>query len=306
MTAADRRPTATATGRAHRRRLLMVLALTGTVLMVELAGASISGSLALLADAGHMLTDVSGIALALLAISFASRAPTAQRTFGYYRLEILAAVVNAVLLSLVAVFISMEAWQRWRNPQTIDGGLMMVFAAIGLTANVVGALLLRESASANLNVRGAYLEVFGDALGSLAALVAAGVILATGWLEADALASVAVAVMILPRTWSLLREAMDVLLEATPKGIDLGEVREHILGLPGVIGAHDLHAWTITSGMPVLSAHVVLADAALADGGAARVLDALGECLADHFDVEHCTFQLEPTGHAMHESGLHH
>jgi cobalt-zinc-cadmium efflux system protein len=214
-------------------------------------------------------------------------------------------VVNAVLLFGIALFILWEAWQRWSNPPEVQGGLMLAFASVGLVANVAGLLILRSGAKESLNVKGAYLEVLGDLLGSVAVIVAAVVIATTGWLGADVVASVAVALMILPRTWTLLREAVDVLLEAAPRGVDLVEVRRHILDTPGVLGAHDLHAWTITSGLPVLSVHVVVSDQALADGGGARVLDALGECLADHFDVEHCTFQLEPSGHTEHEYRSH-
>ena len=292
-------------GGVHRRRLLAVLGITATVLVAEVIGAAVTGSLALLADAGHMFTDVAGILLAVLAVTFASRPATPERTFGYYRLEILAAVVNAVLLFGIALFILWEAWQRWSSPPEVQGGLMLAFAAVGLVANIAGLLMLRGGATESLNVKGAYLEVLGDLLGSVAVIVAAVVIAATGWLGADVVASVAVALMILPRTWTLLREAVDVLLEATPRGVDLVEVRRHILDTPGVIGAHDLHAWTITSGLPVLSVHVVVSDQALADGGGGRVLDELGECLADHFDVEHCTFQLEPTGHTDHELHTH-
>lgn len=292
-------------GGAHRGRLLVVLAITSVVLVAELVGAWVSGSLALLADAGHMFTDVAGIGLAVLAITFAAAPATPRRTFGYYRLEILAAVVNAVLLFGIAVFILVEAWRRWTDPPPVEGGLMLVFAMVGLAANLVGLLVLRAGSQQSLNVRGAYLEVVGDLLGSVAVLAAAAVIATTGWLRADPVASVLVALMILPRTWTLLREAVDVLLEATPKGVDLEQVRAHILATPGVIDAHDLHAWTITSGMPVLSAHVVLADEAWSDGGGGRVLDALGACLGDHFDVEHCTFQLEPAGHADHEPARH-
>jgi cobalt-zinc-cadmium efflux system protein len=252
-----------------------------------------------------MFTDVAGILLAVLAVTFASRPATQNRTFGYYRLEILAAVINAVLLFGVALFILWQAWQRWSSPPEVEGGLMLAFAAVGLIANTVGLLVLRDGAKESLNVKGAYLEVLGDFLGSIAVIVAALLIATTGWLRADVVASVAVALMILPRTWILLREAVDVLLEATPRGVDLAEVRRHIVETSGVIGAHDLHAWTITSGLPVLSVHVVVTDEALADGGGARVLDSLGECLADHFDVEHCTFQLEPAGHATHESHTH-
>ena len=289
----------------HRGRLLAVLGITSTVLVAELVGAKLTGSLALLADAGHMFTDVAGILLAVLAVTFAIRPATPERTFGYYRLEILAAVVNAVLLFGVALFILWEAWQRWSSPPEVEGGLMLAFAMVGLIANAVGLVVLRDGARESLNVKGAYLEVLGDFLGSVAVIVAAVLIATTGWLRADVVASVAVALMILPRTWTLLREAVDVLLEATPRGVELADVRRHILETPGVTGAHDLHAWTITSGLPVLSVHVVVTEEALADGGGARVLDSLGECLADHFDVEHCTFQLEPASHASHEFRAH-
>ena len=289
----------------HRGRLLTVLGITATVLVAELVGSAVTGSLALLADAGHMFTDVAGILLAVIAVTIAGRPATEERTFGYYRLEILAAVVNAVLLFGVALLILWEAWRRWSSPPDVEGGLMLAFAAVGLVANTVGLIVLRDGAKQSLNVKGAYLEVLGDFLGSIAVIVAAVVIATTGWLRADVVASVAVALMILPRTWMLLREAVDVLLEATPRGIDLVEVRRHITETPGVIGAHDLHAWTITSGLPVLSVHVVVTDEAFAVGGGARVLDSLGECLADHFDVKHCTFQLEPEGHANHEFRAH-
>ena len=292
-------------GGAHRSRLIAVLTLTSLVLVAELVGAWLTGSLALLADAGHMATDVAGILLAVLAVTFASRPATPQRTYGYYRLEILAAVLNAALLFAVAVFILVEAWMRWQEPPEVDGPLMLVFGVIGLVANLAGVVLLRRGAKESLNVRGAYLEVLGDGLGSAAVIVAAVLIATLGWLRADVVASVLVALMILPRTWSLLREAVDVLLQATPKDVDIDAVRAHILETPGVIGAHDLHVWTLTSGVPVLSVHVVCDDAALADGGAARVLDALCDCLAHHFDVEHCTFQLEPASHRDHERSTH-
>ncbi|MBU6311895.1 MAG: cation diffusion facilitator family transporter [Actinomycetales bacterium] len=298
-------PTVSA-GAQHRGRMLIVLGLTTTVLVAEVIGGWITGSLALLADAGHMFTDVAGISLAILAVTFASRPATAKRTYGYYRLEILAAVINAVLLFGVAVFILIEAWQRWFAPPEIRGGLMLAFAVVGLVANLVGLYLLRSGSKESLNVKGAYLEVVGDTLGSAAVIVAALVIALTGWERADVVASVLVALMILPRTWALLREATDVLLEAVPKGTDLNAIRKHILETTGVLGAHDLHVWTLTSGMPVLSVHVVVDDQVLADNCGGRVLDALGECLAHHFDVEHCTFQLEPAGHADHEHASHH
>jgi len=292
-------------GGAHRSKLLVVLGITSVVLVAEVVGSIITGSLALLADAGHMLTDVVGIVLAVLAVTFAARAASPQRTFGLYRLEILAALTNSLLLFAVGIYILYEAWQRWSSPPEVEGGLMLAFAFVGLVANLVGLMILRSGSKESLNVRGAYLEVLGDLLGSVAVIAAAGIIALTGWLRADVVASVAVALMILPRTWTLLREAVDVLLEATPRNVDIVAVRQHILDTPGVVDAHDLHAWTLTSGLPVLSVHVVVADDALADGGGARVLDHLVDCLADHFDVEHCTFQLEPRSHAAHEFVTH-
>lgn len=296
---------AVSAGGRNRGRLLIVLAITTTVLVAELVGAWITGSLALLADAGHMSTDVAGILLAVLAITFASRPATAERTFGYYRLEILAAVVNAVLLFGVAIYILIEAWTRWVQEPQVEGRAMLVFAVVGLLANIVGLLVLHAGSQDSLNVRGAYLEVLGDTLGSIAVIAAAAVIAVTGWVRADVVASVVVSLMILPRTWTLLREAVDVLLEATPRGVELDQVRRHLLDVPGVLGAHDLHAWTITSGLPVLSVHVIVTDEALADGGIGRLLDTFAECLAGHFDVEHCTFQLEPASHASHEFHTH-
>jgi cobalt-zinc-cadmium efflux system protein len=296
---------AVSAGAAHRSRLLVVLGLTTVVLIAEVVGAWLTGSLALLADAGHMFTDVAGIVLAVLAVTFAAKPATPKRTFGYYRLEILAAVVNAVLLFGVAVFILIEAWDRWQDPPEVEGGLMTVFAVVGLIANIIGLLILRAGSRESLNVKGAYLEVLGDTLGSVAVIAAAIVIATTGWLRADAVASVLVALMILPRTWTLLREAIDVLLQATPPGMDLTEVRQHIVGVAGVVDAHDLHAWTLTSGMPVLSVHVVVDDAVMTNGTGGELLDQLGVCLHEHFDVDHCTIQLEPRTHFEHEQSMH-
>lgn len=294
----------TATGR-HRSRLLVVLAITLTIMVVEIVGGLVAGSLALLADAGHMLTDAVGVGLALLAASFAAKPATPERTFGYQRSEILAAVVNAVLLFGVAAYVLVEAARRLSDPPEVSSGLMLAVAAVGLVANTGSLLLLRGGASESLNVRGAYLEVLGDLLGSAAVVVAAVVIWATGFTAADAIASSLIGLMILPRTWGLLREAIDVLLESTPKNVDLAEVRGHILEIPGVTDVHDLHAWTITSGVPVLSAHIVVSDPSLILGGGGQVLDRLCECLKGHFDVEHCTFQLEPAGHRDHEFAHH-
>ena len=286
---------------AHRGRLSAVFAITVAVLVVEVAGAALSGSLALLADAGHVLADGAGIGLALLAIRFAARPASPQRTFGYYRLEILAAVVNAVLLFGVAGFVLVEAWRRLTEPPEVASGLMLAVAAAGLAANAGSMWLLRDGQQHSLNLRGAYLEVLGDLLGSVAVLAAAAVIALTGFQAADPIASALIGVLILPRTWRLLREAVDVLLEAAPKGVDLAEVRRHLVETPGVRDIHDLHAWTITSGLPVLSVHVVLERGA--DAG--KVLDGLGDCLAGHFDIEHSTFQLEQPEHRGHEGATH-
>ncbi len=275
--------------RTDAGRLVVVFGLSIAILVIELVGGLASNSLALLADAGHVLTDVVGIGLALLAIWFGSRPASDERTFGYLRLEILAAVANAALLFAVAAFILYEAWRRLSSPPEVASGLMLAVAVVGLLVNGVSLWLLRHAQAHSLNMRGAYLEVMGDLAGSAAVIVAAVVIAVTGQTGADAVASIVIALLILPRTWRLLRDAIDVLLEATPKGMDMGHVRAHILEAPGVADVHDLHAWTITSGVNVVSAHVVLRPEA--DGAA--VLDFLCECLSDDFDIEHSTFQLE-------------
>jgi cobalt-zinc-cadmium efflux system protein len=290
---------------AHRKRLIVVLVITLGVLIAEVIGGLIAGSLALLADAGHMLTDSTGLIMALIAAALAARAATVKRTFGLQRAEVLAALGNALLLVGVAVWVLIMAVERLRNPVEVHSGLMLVVALVGVLANLAGLLVLRPAQSKSLNMRGAYLEVFGDLVGSLAVIVAALLILITGWMPFDAIASLAIVVLIIPRAWSLLREVVDVLLEATPHGVDLDEVREHITRVRGVVDVHDLHAWTITSGVPVLSAHVIVDQACISEGRSGEVLDRLGECLGGHFDVSHCTFQLEPVGHQEHEAAHH-
>jgi cobalt-zinc-cadmium efflux system protein len=294
----------TATG-AHRKRLIVVLVITCAVLIAEVIGGLIAGSLALLADAGHMLTDSTGLILALIAASLATRAATARRTFGLQRAEVLAALGNAMLLVGVAVWVLIKAVDRLSAPVEIDAGLMLVVAVVGVLANLAGLLVLRPAQAKSLNMRGAYLEVLGDLIGSLAVVAAAVLILITDWTPFDAIASLLIVVVIIPRAWSLLREVVDVLLEATPHGVDLSEVREHIKQVRGVVDVHDLHAWTITSGVPVLSAHVIVDHACISEGRSGEVLDRLGECLGGHFDVSHCTFQLEPVGHQEHEAAHH-
>jgi cation diffusion facilitator family transporter len=290
---------------AHRGRLAVVLALTATVFLVEVVGALLSGSLALLADAAHMATDALGIGMALGAVTLAQRPARGRRTFGWQRIEVLAAVANGLLLVGVGGYVVVEAVRRIGDPPDIRSGLMLGVAALGLVVNLTSLGLLHAGQGESLNTRGAYLEVLGDALGSLAVIAAAAVIAVTGWTGADVVASSVVGALVLPRAWTLLREALDVLLEAAPRGVDLAQVRAHVLGVAGVLDVHDLHAWTITSGLPVLSAHVVVTEEVLADGHGGRVLDALCHCLGDHFDLEHCTFQLESVGHSDHEAPVH-
>ena len=294
----------TASG-AHRRPLALVLALTCAVFVLEVVGALLSGSLALLADAGHMATDARGIGLALGAVTLAQRPAVGRRTFGWQRIEVLAAGLNGVLLLGVGSYVVVEAVRRIGDPPDIHAGWMLSVAGIGLVANVVSLAVLHAGQRESLNTRGAYLEVLGDALGSVAVIVAGVLIATTGWTAADVVASLAIGALVLPRAWSLLREALDVLLETAPRGVDLAQVREHMVSVDGVLDVHDLHAWTITSGLPVLSAHVVVEDVVLADGHGGRVLDALCSCLGHHFDLAHCTFQLESADHRGHEAPVH-
>ncbi|MGW0775502.1 cation diffusion facilitator family transporter [Streptomyces sp. NPDC002835] len=298
-------PTGTAAA-AYQGRLRIALTITLGVMVLEIVGGVLADSLALIADAAHMATDAVGLALALLAIHFANRPAGLNRTYGFARAEILAALANCLLLLGVGGFLLFEAVERFIEPAQTRGGLTVVFALVGLAANMVSLTLLMRGQKESLNVRGAYLEVLADALGSVTVLVSAAVILATGWQYADPIASLAIGLMIVPRTVRLLRETLNVLLESAPKGVDMGEVRSHILALPGVEDVHDLHAWTITSGMPVLSAHVVVSQDLLDSVGHEKMLHDLQGCLGEHFDVEHCTFQLEPVGHAEHEAKLCH
>lgn len=296
------------TGVKHRSRLALVLVLSCVVLVVEAIAAWITGSLALLADAGHMLGDTFGLAMALVAISVAQAGgkPGSRRTFGYHRTEILAAALNGLILLVLSGWVAVSAIRRFGDAPEIDGELMIVAGSVGLVINVAGLLLLRSGASESLNIRGAYLEVVGDALGSVAVIAAAVLITTLGWHLADPIASLIIAAMIVPRAISLLRDVAEVLLEGTPRDVDLEQLRSHIMGMEGVSDVHDLHVWTITSGMPVMSAHVVVDNSITAMGQAEQVLDRLRGCLADHFDVEHSTFQIEPFGHVDKEQHLHH
>ena len=272
-----------------RGALIAALALTGGYMLVELAGAFLTGSLALLADAAHMLTDVGGLALALFAIWIAARPPTPAKTYGYYRAEILAALVNAVVLLALAVAILVEAWERLLHPQALLGGPMLAIGGLGLVVNLVGAWLLHHDAEHSLNVRAAYLEILSDAVSSLGVLVAAGVVLLTGWTRADALVSVGIAFFIVPRTWRLLRQAVNVLLEGVPAHLDLSAIEEAMTHVAGVRRVHDLHVWTLTSGREAMSAHVVVHDVRESE----RLLEALHAVLHTRFGIDHTTIQLE-------------
>ncbi|HWG65161.1 MAG TPA: cation diffusion facilitator family transporter [Streptosporangiaceae bacterium] len=294
----------TATGR-HRGRLAAVMAISAAIAAGEVAGGLVSGSLVLLADAAHMAADAAGVGLSLLAAHFATRPATPRRTFGYARAEILAATGNALLLLVLATFILIEAFRRLGSPPSVSTSLMVIVGIVALAGNGTSVILLRGAQAESLNARGAFLEVASDTFGAAAVIVTGVIIAGTGATIADPIASIAVGVLILPRAWNLLREAVDVLLEASPRGVDLSEVREHMTGLDGVLDVHDLHAWTITSGLPVLSAHVVVDPAVLATGRSPIMLDKLQECLRGHFDVAHSTFQIEPAGHADHEPSVH-
>jgi cobalt-zinc-cadmium efflux system protein len=290
---------------AERSRLAIVFAITLTILLAEVAGGLLGHSVVLLADAGHMAADAAGIGLSLLAIVWASRPATARRSFGYQRAEILAAVVNAVVLFGLGAFLLIEGVRRLLHPGHPEPGTMAVFGTVAVIGNGISLLLLRRGQAESLNLRGAYLEVLSDLVGAAAVLAAASVIALTGFDRIDPIASLLIAFLIIPRTVSLLKDAVDVLLEATPEGVDIGDVRQHILDTEGVVSCHDLHVWAITSGVSVLSAHVVIVDSLWTDGTAPQVLDRLAQCLQGHFDVEHSTFQLEQATHFDHEAVLH-
>jgi cobalt-zinc-cadmium efflux system protein len=290
-----------AAGRAaDRSRLRIVLAVTVCVMVFEVVGWQVTGSLALLADAGHMATDAAAVVLALGASYVATLSGGARSTFGLHRAEVLAALVNAVVLLAVCGYLLYAGIVRLSSPEHVDAGPMVAFATVGLVANAISWSVLSRG-SRGLNMRGALNEVLADLVGSLLAVVAGVVIWTTGFTRADSIATLLIAVLILPRAFALARDATVVLLEIAPSGLDLGDVRDHLLGVPGVTDVHDLHAWTITSGIPSLSAHVTVTDACLAERGVGATLDELSRCVADHFDVHHATFQVEPASHRAHE-----
>jgi cobalt-zinc-cadmium efflux system protein len=281
-------------GARHKGRLLSALLLLLALFVVELVAAIWTKSLALLSDAGHMLTDVAGIGMALAAIHLADRGTDRDhRTFGLYRLEILAALANAVLLFAVAIWVLIEAARRIDDPVEVLSGPMLVVALVGLIVNVVAFLLLREGSSESVNLEGAYLEVVADLIGSVGVVVAAGVIAATGWDWVDPVVGVAIGVWILPRTWRLAGKALRILLQAAPVGIDVAAVATDLQAIPGVVDVHDLHVWTLTSEMEVATAHVMVAAGTDQHG----VLDQARVVLRDKHGIEHATLQVEPDDH---------
>ena len=290
-----------------RGRLAIALGITTVILAAEIVGAAITGSLALLVDAAHMLTDAGGLTIGLIAASLAGRPANSKRTWGLARSEVLGAAAQAAVLLGVGIFVLVEAVQRLFNPPEIDGGLLVVFGIIGLAGNAASIAILASSRGKNLNLRAAFLEVVNDALGSVVVIVAAVVIALTGFQLADAIGALVVGALILPRAVLLLRDTSAVLLESTPKGIDLADVRDHMLELDHVIAVHDLHVSQIATGMPVLTAHVVVDDSCFYDGHNAKMLDDLQHCVAAHFavQIDHSTFQLEPAGHGAHEHPTH-
>ncbi|MEV7766295.1 cation diffusion facilitator family transporter [Microbacterium sp. NPDC086615] len=289
---------------SNRRLLATALTLTASVMVVQIVGAILSGSLALLADAAHMFTDAAALVVALVATAIASRPADDRRTFGYQRAEVLGALANGVILIVLCAWVGIEAVQRLLAPAEAEvrGGLMLVVAAVGMVANAISMWLLGRAQKRSINVRGAYLEVLGDLVGSIAVIIAAIVIVTTGFTRADAIASLLIAILIVPRAFGLLREVVVVLTESAPVDVQVAEIRQHLRDTDGVVDVHDVHVWQLTRGAPVFSAHVIVDDAALTDGRAARILESLQGCLADHFDVEHSTFQLEPAGHVEHDS----
>lgn len=291
--------------RAGRRPLLVALLLLVAFLVVEVVVAVVSGSLALLSDAGHMLTDVGSLAAALWALHLASRPARGAWTFGWQRAEILSAAGNGVTLLVVAVLVAVEAIHRLIDPARVAGGPVLVVALVGIAVNLAATGVLARADRSNLNVRGAFAHVLSDLYGFAGTAVAGLVVLTTGFVRADSIASLVVVVLMLVAARSLLRDSGRVLLEGAPESIDLDEVRGHLLSTDHVLDVHDLHVWTVTSNLPALSAHVVVRDECFRSGHAPQVLDLLQGCLVGHFDVEHSTFQLEPAGHGGHEAGAH-
>jgi cobalt-zinc-cadmium efflux system protein len=290
---------------AERRYLITALALLIAFMITEVVVAVASGSLVLLSDAGHMLSDVGAIGASLWAMSLAARPATGAWTFGWKRAEILSAAGNGITLLVVSGIVSFEAIRRLIHPPGVDGAPVLVVALIGVAVNIAAAWVLAKANRSSLNVEGAYQHILTDLYGFIGTVVAAIIILTTGFNRADAIASLIVVALMLKAAWGLLHDSGRVLLEAAPEDIDLADVRTHLLESDHVRDVHDLHVWTVTSNLPTLSAHVVLDDSCFNDGHAPRLLDELQHCLVGHFDVQHSTFQLEPVSHAGHEPGTH-
>jgi cobalt-zinc-cadmium efflux system protein len=267
----------------------MALVLTATYMVAEVLGGLAANSLALLADAGHMFSDAAALGLSLVAVVLAQRPTTAQRTYGYHRAEILAALLNGAALLVLAVLIAREAWERLSAPPDVHGGVMLAVACGGLAINLANLMILSGGREQNLNVRGAWLHVMADTLGSIGAISAAMIIYFLGWRWADPLASLIIAALVLYSAWELIRETLDVLMEGVPRGISIGEVTAALKGLPGVLDAHDLHVWSLTSGKNIATAHLVIADNADHQG----IVDAANRVLAARFSIEHATIQVE-------------
>lgn len=277
------------TANASERNLWIVLALTSGFMFAEIVGGLLTRSLALISDAAHMFTDAAALAIALVAIRIGGRAADHKRTFGYYRFEILAAAFNAVVLFLVAGYILYEAYHRFRSPPEIHSAGMLVIASIGLAVNFIGMRLLQGGAESSLNIKGAYLEVWADMLGSLGVIVAAVVIYFTQWTWVDAAVAAAIGIWVLPRTWTLLRESLNILLEGVPLGVNLDEIEQALLAVPGVRDIHDLHVWALSSGKNSLTVHAVLAEG----GDEQTVLRQATDLLASRFSIRHVTVQIE-------------
>ncbi|MEV7527676.1 cation diffusion facilitator family transporter [Agrococcus sediminis] len=287
--------------------MAIAFAITASILIAEVIGAVVTGSLALLVDAAHMLTDSAGLLMALVAASLALRPPSNRFTWGFRRAEVLAALAQAAVLLAVGIFAFAEGISRLFDPPEVSSAGLLVFGIVGLAGNIVAILVLGSGRGANLNMRAAFLEVVNDALGSVAVIVSAIVIATTGWTQIDAIAAMVISVLIVPRTVILLKESGTILLEASPRGLDLLDVRRHLLELPHVSEVHDLHATQVATGLPVLTAHIAVPPGCFHDGHVPVILKDLQECVAEHFpvNVEHSTFQIEPVTHRESEPSTH-
>lgn len=284
----------------HKKNLLFVLLLSGTYMIAEVIGGLVTQSLALMADAAHMLTDVVGLFLAFIAIKIGERKADASKTFGYYRTEILAAVINAVVLLGISLYVLYEAYQRFQNPPAVQSKTMLIVAGIGLVVNIIGMMILRKDSEGSLNMKGAYFEVLSDMLTSIGVMIAGVIMLTTGWYYADPIISALIGLLIFPRTWRLLKEAVNVLLEGTPKDVDIHKLRQSLEDVSGVKDVHDLHVWSLTSSVNAMSAHIVR------DNKTAQnpLLKTLTEVTTGNFKIGHTTFQIEEEGYEEQEMHL--